>query len=294
MNSIDLNSLRVFVKIAQANSITKAAHNLRVPKSKVSRVLMNLEKALGQQLFHRTTREMRLTTAGKKILEKSQPAIEALEQLNTQKSDNILEGLVRVTAPVDIGIRLLPKLIADFRELHPKVYVDVLVSQETIDLVRESVDIAIRFGKLSDSSLKAQKIGSLSLILVASPKFLERQLRLKKIQDIAQLPCLGLSALRQKWILQDGKNKITISIENVVEANDPAVLLELALLEQGIAFLPEPLCRDAIHAGTLQRIFREWQGESMPVHLVHPYKKEMPERVRHFLDFLLEKLSLTL
>lgn len=293
MSSIDLNRLRVFVKIVQLGSLTRAGEALHLPKSRVSRVLAALERDFREQLLYRTTREIRLTEAGKKLYNVAKDAVAQLENVSEhlQSGSESLEGLIRLTAPEDFGVKVLPPLVAEFRSRHPLVRFDLLLSQDYVDLVRESVDIAVRFGKLSDSSLRAQKVGTISLILVASPRFLELNPPPKDVREIIRLPCLGFQgSSRFPWKLQDGRVRIELKVDPVLEANEPVALLELAMLDQGIAFLPESLCGDALQSGKLVHLYRSWRSHPAPAHIMHTYKKEIPARVKSFLDFLAQEL----
>lgn len=293
MGSLDLNRLRVFVKIVQCGSLTRAALLLKMPKSRVSRVLAALERDMRQQLLYRTTRELQLTAAGRELFETAKDAIEQLENAGEKilRGSEALEGLLRITAPEDYGVKILPPLIAEFRRRHPLVRFDLLLSQEVIDVVRESVDIAIRFGRLSDSTLRSQRVGVISLILVASPRFLELNPLPADPRELGEYPCLGFQgSSRKPWRLQDGKRRIEARISPIIEANDPAALYEMALRDQGLALLPEDLCRDALRTGKLMHVFREWRSEPTPLHLVHAYKKEVPTRVKAFLAYLSQEL----
>lgn len=294
MKSLDLNRLRIFVRIVEAGSFTRAAANLALPKSRVSRTLSALEKSLGQQLLYRTTREMRLTEAGRVLFESSKDAVEQLENAGERVGleSKTLEGLVRITAAEDFGIRVLPPLIAEFRRRHPKLRLDLLLSQEYVDLVRESVDLALRLGRLPDSSLKAQKLGALSMIPVASPKLLERFPVLDSPRGLERLPFLGLSgSSRRPLVLSDGKREIELRLQPVIEANEPGALLELALLDQGFAVLPEIFCAEHLRKEQLVQLFRSWKCEPVSVHLVSAYRKEAPVRVKAFSEFLVRELS---
>lgn len=289
---MNLNQLNVFLKIVEAGNLTRAAKELSLPKSRVSRILSALEQDLGGPLLHRTTREMRLTEAGRELYEKSKNPLEELRLAveGIQQNTTTLEGLIRITAPMDLGLSVLPELISGFQRLHSKVNIDVILSQQYVDLVRESVDIAVRIGSLQDSSLKALRVGSVNLVLTASPQFLQRY-PLKRIEDIASLPTLSFVGKNKSlWNLSDGSSRVQLKINPKVTTDVPDLLLQLALRHEGITLLPEFLCRDAFRRGELTPLFRSWKSDSAPVHLVHPYKKDRPMRVKKFMEYLSAEL----
>lgn len=285
---MNLNQLNVFLKIVDAGNLTRAAKELSLPKSRVSRILSALEQDIGSPLLHRTTREMRLTEAGRELYEKSKSPLEELRLAveGIQQNTETLEGLIRITAPMDLGLSILPQLLSGFQRQHPKVNIDVILSQQLVDLVRESVDIAIRIGPLQDSSLKALRLGSVNLVLAASPIFLQRN-PVKKMEEISALPCLSfVGKNKTQWNLSDGISRLQLKLNPKVTSDNPDLLFQLALLHEGIALLPEFLCENAFRRGDLTPLFRSWKSDTAPVHLVHPYKKERPLRVKKFMEYL--------
>ena len=169
MEQLDLNQIQTFVKLAQAGSFTKAAQILRQPKSRVSRRLAALEKELGVQLIYRTTRQFQLTETGRAFYEKAQGLIAGLEALSAEVSDTTTQiaGVIRITASDDMGVKYLPPILDEFSRLHPQIQFDVVLTQSYVDLVKESIDVALRIGHLKDSSLRAKKVGSLKNIFIA-------------------------------------------------------------------------------------------------------------------------------
>jgi DNA-binding transcriptional LysR family regulator len=292
MEQLDLNQIRTFVKIVQAGSFTKAAEVLRQPKSRVSRRLAALEKSLGVQLIYRTTRQFQLTETGKAYFERSRSLIEGLEGLTHELSDSTSEvsGLLRVTASDDFGVKYLPPLLDEFAKQYPRIHFDVLLTQSYVDLVKESVDVAIRIGVLRDSSLRARKVGSLKNILVASPGFLERHRIGDEIAQVTNLPFVGMNRRAVDLFRISDNKKITLKTKPVFESNNPQVLVQFALLGRGIAFVPEFLCAEYLREGRLVHLFKSYHGAEVPVSLVTPDQKEVPMKVRKFTEFAAKKL----
>lgn len=294
MEQLDLNQIRTFVKLVQSGSFTKAADVLRQPKSRVSRRLAALEKELGVQLVYRTTRQFQLTETGRAFYERAQGLIEGLEALSTEVSDATAEisGLIRVTASDDMGLKYLPLLVDEFSRLYPQIRFEVLLTQAYVDLVKESVDVALRIGTLKDSSLRVRKVGVLKNILIATPGFLERYRNWEDLNQIEEIPFVGMLNLNKIEIFKGNDNKkIKLKPNLKYSANNPAMLLELALLGKGVALVPEFLCVDYIRSGRLIHIHRNLHGEEIPVSIVTPDQRETSQKVKKFSEFVAKRMK---
>ncbi len=297
LEKIDLNHLAVFAKIAESGSLTKAAQNLGQPKSRVSRILSALEKDLGVQLIHRTTRYLQLTDIGQRFYDHCRGPLAGLEEATRDLSNctEEIQGKIRITAAQDFGLALLPMMIDEFSRLYPKVFFDVNLSQESLNLVQESIDIAVRFGPLKDSGLKVHKVGDIHLALVATPEFLSSRPPLNQLSDLVEAPCLCFEASRQKgWSFTNGRERKMIKIKPALTSNNPDFLLKMALRSRGVALLPDYLCREALKSGRLVGLFKTWRSEGIQVSLVFPYQKQLPQHLRRFTDFLLHQMGTAL
>lgn len=294
MEQLDLNQVRTFVKIVQAGSFTKAAVILRQPKSRVSRRLAALEKDLGIQLIYRTTRQFQLTEVGRQFYERSRNLIEGLETLSNEVSETTAEvsGVLRITASDDMGIKYLAPILEEFTQLYPLIRFEVFLTQAYVDLVKESMDVAIRIGILKDSSLKAKKVGSIKSIFVATPGFLERYGQVDDLEQFSQVPYLGMGTASKVEALRDSDSKkFTLKTNSVFSANNPAMLLTMALTGRGVAFIPEFLCREHIRTGRLVHVLKNLRSQEVPVSLVTPDQKEVPLKLRKFLELAHKKLK---
>ncbi|XGC81653.1 LysR family transcriptional regulator [Bdellovibrio bacteriovorus] len=294
MEQLDLNQIRTFVRLVQTGSFTKAAEVLRQPKSRVSRRLAALERDLGAQLIYRTTRQFQLTEVGRSFYDRAKNLIEGLESLSSEISEGTAEvsGLLKVTASDDMGVKHLPGILDEFSRLYPQVRFELLLSQAYIDLVKESVDVAIRIGSLKDSSLRVKKIGTVKNIFIASPGFIERYRHYEDLSQIAQLPFIGMTSMQKIEVLKgtEGK-KFSFKPNRSYSANNPAALVELALLGKGIAYVPEFLCVDHIKSGRLVHIHKNLRGAEAQVSIVTPEQKEVPLKVKKFSEFVGKRLK---
>lgn len=296
IREIDLNHIRAFVRLVQLGSVTKAAAYLKQPKSRLSRHLASLEQDLGVQLIHRTTRQFQLTEMGRSYYERCHSLVEGIEALTQEMSEANSEvaGWIKITASDDMGILHLPKLLEEFLRVYPKVHFEVVLSQSYVDLVKESVDVALRVGHLKDSSLKARKVGSVRSIFVASPGFIERYKPSDDISEgLTKSPLVALSSGRKMEIYRtnDSKQKLTLKTDPVGLSNNPMMVVEMALIGKGIGFVPEFLCADYLKSGQLIQLYKTWQSEEVPISLLTIDQKEMPLRLKKFVDFAAKKLK---
>lgn len=294
MEQLDLNQIRTFVKLVQSGSFTKAAEVLRQPKSRVSRRLAALEKDLGVQLIYRTTRQFQLTETGRTYYERAQGLIDGLESLSLEVNEATTEvsGVIRVTASDDMGLKYLPIILDEFSKLYPRIRFEIVLSQAYVDLVKESVDVALRIGALKDSSLRVRKVGFLKNILVATPGFLERYRGWEDLEQLESVPFVGMPNMAKIEVLRghEGK-KFKFNPNLTFIANNPAMLLELALLGKGVALVPEFLCSEHIRYGRLTHLHKNLRGQEIPVSIVTPEQKEVSLKVKKFSEFLSRRMK---
>lgn len=293
MEQFDLNQIRNYVRLVQAGSFTKAAQVLKQPKSRVSRHLASLEKELGMQLVYRTTRQFQLTETGKVFYERARGLIEGLESLSSELVETTSEvsGLIKITAADDIGVKQLPPILEEFSRLYPQVRFEVLLSQSYVDLVKESVDVAVRIGQLKDSSLRGRRVGTVKNIFVATPGLLERYRQWEDLESLETLPFVGMSTMKIEFWRGADPKKHLIKPKMSFSSNNPGFLLEMALLGKGVAFIPEFLCLPYIQTGRLIHMHKTVHGAEVPVSLVTPEQKEIPQKIKKFTEFAGKKLK---
>lgn len=294
MEQLDLNQIRTFVKLVQVGSFTKAAEVLRQPKSRVSRRLAALEKELGVQLIYRTTRQFQLTETGRAYYERAQGLIDGLESLSAEVSEATSEisGLIKVTASDDMGLQHLPIILDEFSKQYPQIRFEIFLSQAYVDLVKESIDVALRIGTLKDSSLRVRKVGFLKNILIATPGFLERYRNSEDIDQLEKVPFVGMQSMVKVELFKGSENKkFKFSPNLKFTANNPAMLLELALLGKGVALIPEFLCVEHIKSGRLIHLHKNLHGPEIPVSIVTPEQKEVALKVKKFSEFVAKRMK---
>lgn len=283
METIELT--RYFVKIVQQGSFSKAASLLKVPKSTLSKALSKLEKDTGTKLLIRTTRNQTLTAAGRAFYETCLGPVQLLEdaQRSLYGQDTIISGKIRITAPEDVGHFAISPLIGKLMQKNPQLSFELKYTNEVVDLVKEGFDLAIRFGTLKMSRLKAKKIADVHRILLASPDYIEKFGRPKSPEDLQKHSCLDLSSstANNVWVLgnsKDEKKKIAVQIK--AESNQMSSLKTLAMVGSGIAFIPSYICSDEIKSKDLVHILPDWAGESIALSIVSPVSLSSAARIK--------------
>lgn len=293
---MDLNEINVFIKVAQAGSFTQAARQLGIPNSTASARVSALERRLGVTLLQRTTRKLRLTQEGEAYFRQASQGLEEIARAETEVSSSQREprGLLRVTAPVDMGNNCLAELVSIFRKKYPKVNVELLFTDRQLDLVAEGVDIALRAGDLRDSGLIARKVGTTYWVPIASPAYLKRAGTPAHPKELRGHACLQFTPLgKDDWQLTDGKHTVTVPLARQLVANEISFVKILALSGNGIALLPSYVCSNEIASGKLIRVLPAWHSRIVPLHLVYPGQKFVAPKVRAFVDMALAVLKRT-
>jgi DNA-binding transcriptional LysR family regulator len=286
---MDLNSAWIFVRVVQTGGFSAAARSLRMPVSTVSTKVSQLEERLGVSLLVRTTRKLQLTEPGTRYFRRALNACSEIEaaEASTQEDKNEDKGLIRITAPVEMGSSSFSDVIADFLKSHPKVQVELLLTDRMVDLIGEGIDLALRVGMLDESSLVAKKIGSTELQLYASPSYLKKHGEPKNAQELKQHDCLNFQgSVTDFWELRVKGKATRVQVKGAVAANNLVSLQRLALRGMGIALLPRFLCLEDEERGRLKHILKECNADQYPIHLVYPPQRYLPRHVRSLMTFI--------
>ncbi len=293
----DIEEVIAFLRVAESGSFTAAAQRLRVPKSTVSRRVTRLETKLGAQLLHRTTRNLALTEVGVEFQARAGRALAGLEEATSAVRDGLgtVRGHLRVTAPYDLATGPLATVIGVFSRTYPQVTVELLLSDHTIDLVAEGIDIALRGAvALPDSSLVARKLASQSLMLAASPAYAAKHGLPSTPADLHRHELAVMRGNHGQAKLQLHHTDGTIEdlhVRAAVSVNGFGFLRAAAVAGSYIATLPDMHANPEIHSGRLVRVLPEYTAGVGNVFLVHPATKVIPAKVRAFRDFMLANLD---
>lgn len=295
MTSNILPEIGIFAVAAETENFSLAARNLGMTPAGVSRAIARLEKAVGVELFTRSTRVVRLTDEGRLYYERCADAIAQLRAASDEISGRQGEphGRLRISVPTTYGhYRLIPALPA-FASRHPGVTLEVSVSNRNADLIDEGFDAAIRLGELPDSRLIARKLEDASIGLFASPSYLEVNGTPQTLEELAERDCISFALPSTgrtiPWLLRDGHNDIEWLAKGRVQFEDDVLgCVGYAVGGGGICQIYHFIARDAVERGELIEIMTPFAGRSRPFSLIYPKQKHQSAKLRAFSAYLAE------
>ncbi|MCB1487135.1 MAG: LysR family transcriptional regulator [Bauldia sp.] len=291
--TLDLNDIPVFLKVAETGSFTAAAEALGLRKATVSRRVARLELAMGVRLIQRTTRSLSLTDAGRQYYRECSEAFAAIRTANRRTAEAREEprGTIRLSAPADSGF--LSEAISEFLIRYPKVSMEIILTDQYVNVVEEGIDIAIRAGSLTDSSLVARKLGTSRRAFVASPAYLEARRTPETPDDLAEHDCIifGGAVEGAGWTVDGPDGPRFVAVRARVAVNTMRFALRAAVAGLGIALIPSPIAAADVRAGRLATVLDPYQPPHGGLYILYPSTRHMPAAVRVFGDFLFERMA---
>lgn len=286
------DTILAFVRVAETGSFSEAARRLNLSKSMISRQVSALEADLGVRLLHRTTRSLSPTEAGKAYLERCQRILADLDEANELVShlQAVPRGKLRVSAPLSFGISHLAACLPKFLERHPEIQLEMGFTDRHVDLVEEGWDVAVRIGRLADSSLIVRRLAPIRRVAAAAPSYLERRGAPLRPEDLVSHDCLSHSNLRQsdwRFLGADGK-PMQVEVSGRFQADNGDVLRVMALAGLGVVLLPSFFLGDDIRAGRLVQVLHHAIPMDTALYAVYPHGRHLSPKVRAFVDFLAE------
>jgi DNA-binding transcriptional LysR family regulator len=286
----NLDDVLIFVKVAQFESISRAARSLGMPISTVSRRLSLLESKLGVSLLRRTTRRVTLTAQGREYFNHCREPLTLLDEAERvltlgQKAP---EGLLRISVPVILGQEPFLDFLSGFLKAEPRIRIDLFITNLFLDLVAENVDVAIRFGELEDSSVVATRIGKSIRYIVATAEYMKGRKLPVEPADLKLHNCVMLSARNNEtdWDLVSGRKKARIRVSGPISSRDFNSVSTFVYRGHGIGLLPSTYCHEALASGALVRLLPKWTSPQIPVFAVYSNRKFLPLRLNVFLNAL--------
>jgi DNA-binding transcriptional LysR family regulator len=283
-----------FVQVVGAGSFSAAADRLNVSRSLLSKKVSQLEQHLGTQLLVRTTRRINPTDAGAALFQKCERLFSDLEEARQAvlSLDVRPTGHLRVVCTDVLGEQYVARAAAEICAAHPQLKVDVHVTMRTVDLVAEGYDLAIRYGVLNDSSLKARRVFQLPHVVCASPRYLAQHGWPRVIEDLRKHNCLVATFDPcAKWHFNVDGDDISVDLQGNWRSNSGSALMTAAVEGVGICRLPELYVRDYIATGQLVPLLESFRSDALPVWMVYPNARYTPAKVRLFIDYFCENIE---
>ncbi|MEL6264715.1 MAG: LysR substrate-binding domain-containing protein [Pseudomonadota bacterium] len=287
--------MRCFVQVVNHGSVTRAAETMSIAPSAVSRRIKELEARLGVQLLARTTRRMKLTEPGQTFYDRSLRILADVEEAEGEVSDTTraLAGTLRVAAPLDFGTTHLAPLLNEFAAAHPRVMLDLDLSDRAVDLVGEGFDLALRIGVLRDSSLIALKLGELDMKVVAGRGLVARRGTPRLPEDLSDWPGLIYAGSERAdiwtWRLEDGsEGRVQVPVH--MRANNGSVLAGAAEAGLGVTLQPGFIVARGLAEGRLVALLEGVRWPELHLHAVYPQTRHLSLKARTLIDFLRDRL----
>lgn len=285
-----LDCMRTFAAVAAQASFTGGAQQLGISTKLASKYVARLEESLGAQLLNRTTRKVTLTDTGRAYLERCLPLLDQFDELQdvVQLRQSELAGPIRITAPTGLGSRELVEALQPFQRAHPKVEIELLLSDHHLPLLEEGVDLAVRFGALKGATLVARKLCSMRIVVVAAPDYLARHGTPRAPEALSSHNCLlGTTASQPElWQFGRGPEQKTIRVNGSFRANSPRALAHIAASGAGIARCPHYTARPLLADGRLHLLFEDQEPEPISLFAVYPPSRHLTARIRALIDHL--------
>jgi len=292
-NLSSLRDMALFVEVARLGSFSKASASLNVPMATLSRRINSLEKEFGIRLFNRSTRNIQLTELGLRYFERCEHIVDEarLAQESLRDASEKPVGHIKITMPVDLGVHVIGPFLPEFSRRYPDIFLDIDLSARNSDLISDKVDIAIRLGMIQDELLIVRQIGSIDLMLYASPAYLDLHGRPTQPQELQQHSCLvaGGSDGNLTWQLESAGAIVSVQVAGIIKANNLGLLKLLAERDMGIVRVAPFLVRDSLNIGRLEPVLPDWSCRNLPVNAVMNSRLK-PAAVTTFLEFIQPKL----
>jgi DNA-binding transcriptional LysR family regulator len=289
-----IDTVTVFAEVAERGSFVDAARRLRRSPAAVTRAIAELEARLGVRLLNRTTRAVSVTEAGQRFLAGAKRVLADLDEIERAAAGEgrAPRGELRVTAPILFGrLHVLP-IVLEFLGRFPDVSVALTLLDRPIDLVEEGLDVALRIGVLAESSAIASRVGALHRIVVASPDYLARHATPRAPADLGAHAVIAFAGMfgTERWVFQDGGDEAGVAIEPRLVVTTAEAAVDAARAGFGLTRVLSYQAADDIDRGSLRRVLTAYEGDELPIHLLHPGGRHPPPKLRAFLDFAMPRL----
>jgi len=288
MDTID--GMRTFIAVVSEGSFSRAAERLNMSPQLVSKYVAQLESRLDARLINRSTRRLSITEVGQGYFERCKDVLADIDEMESAVGDATAaaRGTLRINAPMSFGTLHLSRAIAEYQCAQPEVSVDLTLDDRVVDIVSEGYDMAIRIGRLRESSLIARKLASIRLVVCGAADYLAKQGVPDKPQDLKDHECLRytLSSYSDRWRFKDGENAIDVPVSGKFSASNGDAIRLAAMAGRGLALQPTFIVGVDIREGRLQLVLEDFEVEPMGLYAMYAHRKYLSGKVRTFVDFL--------
>ncbi|CAE6806006.1 LysR family transcriptional regulator [Paraburkholderia domus] len=290
-----LDGFTAFARVFETGNFSAVARELGVTQPTVSRMIAGLEAHLGIQLFARSTRRLSPTSDALRIYPRVRELLDAHEAIEAGVSGRATEpsGLLRVTAPSSYANAELVPRLGKYLRHHPRVKLDLRLTDNVVDIIGEGSELAIRIGELTSSSLVARKLGMVERHIVSSIDYLSGRIEPESPEELAKHDCIVYAGLAEgnHWIFESDLGRRVVDVQGPLVVDNADAMANAVRAGIGVALLPTWLLREEIASGTIKVLLPDFQCTSLPVNAVYPNTRWLSYRARSFLSFLSESLG---
>lgn len=289
-----LDSMRVFLRVAELGSFSAVARQLEVARSVVTRQVAALEAQLGVKLIARSTRSLALTSAGEAYLARCREILALVDAAEAGLAEEgaTPRGNLRISVPLSFGLRQLVPLLLDFERTYPDISLDLDFTDRRVNLIEDAVDLAIRITGNLDPRDVARRIGSSRLLILASPDYLKRRGEPRHPRDLADHECLGyVPSQGGGWTFMIDGRPTVFPVRGRLRANNGDALVEAAIRGVGIVSQPSFIAAPAVEAGRLLTLLDDYPMPELGIYAIFPSHRFIPHRVRLLVDYLIERIG---
>ena len=287
-----LTSMRVFATVARFGNFAAAARELSISRAMATKHVMHLEDSLKVQLINRTTRSMHLTEAGQAYLERCTQILEEIEEteMSVTQLNSEPRGTLRLTSPPAFGKLYLASLITKYVEHYPNVKFDLVLTDQSIDIIEWGLDLAFFLGSLQDSNMIVRRIMTTKMIVCAAPSYLEKYGVPRTPKQLEEHRCLSNPNLPpfQTWKFRESGKEITIRPDGPLQCNSPDALRTAGIDGLGLIMMPAYTLENDFKNGKLQPVLTDYEGEVIDMYAIYPHRRHLSAKVRTFIDFVQE------
>lgn len=297
-SDVDLNAIQVLLAVVNAGGFSAAARRMGVPPNRLSRQIQGLEEALGVRLLQRTTRRLSLTTVGRTVVERAEPALQELESLwrLAGAQAEVPSGHIRVAAPVDLMSVFSAQRLAKFLDRYPLISLEVILSDDPVDMISGCIDLAFRAGPIRDESLIARRLAFSKLLVVASPACVQAHGLPEDAAALGRYPCVVLRGRQGHavWQLTGPGGDVAVEVNARLTINGMGALVSAATAGLGAALVPEHLVAARLADGALLRLVPRFFHDGGGIYAVYPSRRHPPAALKVFMDFVLDEAGAVL
>lgn len=289
-----LSDMAVFARVVECRSFTQAGLALDMSKGAVSKAISRLEQHLKVRLLQRSTRQLSLTAEGQAFFAYCQQVVQQADHAEHHLSELRDEptGLIRLSSPVTFGTMVLAPLFADLHRQYPLLQIELNLDDNLVDLIADQFDLAVRFGKLADSSLIARALPGLPIVLVASPGYLQQHGTPAHPNELVQHSCLTFGSLAERtWRFEHQGGAIDVLVDGPLRCNSNRAMLHAALADLGILFVSRYQVEQELASGALLELLPDFMPKPPPFHLVYPHRQHMKAGLKVVIQYLLHQLN---